>query len=236
MIKNEYDISDELVEFAGKEVNRILDSDPVKSHREKFGNIDLKIDMIVCHESEYFNFEMDRLKNIKGFTEDDVHETILDDIENRHYLSTKVPAMANCSYGIINDGILVCNHVVIYVSLDDICRTLFRNPGKEDVVLRYFTLMVGHELGHMIDYIMKSGMTNDEFDQQEEDETRIDKEVHKKMEEYRNREWKGVTQEDVKYVCNMMYYNEIPAERRANEYAGFTNEELEEIYHQCGLN
>lgn len=236
MIKNEYDISDELVEFAGKEVNRILDSDPVKSHREKFGNIDLKIDMVICHECEFFNFEMDRLKNIKGYTEDDVHETILNDIKNRHYLSAKTPAMANCSYGIINDGILVCDHVVIYVSLDDICRTLLRNPGKEDVVLRHFTLMVRHELGHMIDYIMKSGMTNDEFDQQEEDETRIDKEVHKKMDDYRNREWKGVTQEDVKYVCNMMYYNEIPAEKRANDYAGFTNEELEEIYRQCGLN
>lgn len=197
----------------------------------------------IINDADFMREEYARIKEICEEFDDSsrLQETIVNMVEEYVAIGPRTPMMAICSWYscTLNDDpekreiIKLNTPLVIYASIDCLYRQAFLNPGRLDDVMRFAKLSLRHEIGHIKDYLRYVGMDVKEWNEREERDEKKKKEVYKKIDEYQH---KMLPQNDIGYACNMMYYNEIPIEKRANEEAGFTPEELELLYNQCNLN
>lgn len=229
--------TDTLAEFGRNAIQKAFEEEPLKSIFDKY-KFEFSCDFIICHEGQYFAHETERLKKW-GYKKKEIDKYFLYEIHHNENLSCTEPAKAiarvgKCKRKDNGKEYVFISEVTIYLSTDELARTLLKNLDRTDDVVNSFKLIIRHEIGHMIDYLHLVGLEVSEYWKLVGEDRKVEKEIRDKMKEYSQRE--GVSGKDKLYVQNMMYYTEIPAEKRANEYAKFTPEELELIYNQYNLN
>lgn len=231
----------ELMDLFDEECDKLFKDKAIRERCDKYHQY-LSINIETIHDASFIRKERDRLRKLYGDDKkDDFEKAILEMIEDYTVLSPQEPAMSVCSWysAIPNDDpdkkeiIFLDRDLTIYMSIDEFYHQAFLNLDRLDDVLAFNKLILRHEMGHIRDYISQVGTPTKQWKKQNEADEKKKKEVLVKLEEFKHR---MLPLKDIGYASNLMYYNEIPAEKRANEQAGFTPEELELLYNQYNLN
>ena len=231
------DLISEINRFAKSEVNKVF-NDPFIIDIFKTTGLKIKFAYHVIPEREFYK-QISKLMKDSGVPKKRIHMNIIDHIQRDAGVSSRVPACTitmNKRYKRpeYEYPVYGFNAIAIYVSQEQIMRFMLRNPGKIDAILQYYKLTIRHEIGHVIDAFHMFGKEWDLVSSQVKEENENYDAVQKKMNELRE---KGIDdKKGLRYTENMMYFTENPAEKRANEYAGFTEEELDMLYNECNLN
>jgi hypothetical protein len=224
------DISEELYEYAIERLKELLENEPAASVIKKH-KLNMTVDILFCYDCNYLKYEIERERNtIRDISDEELKDVIFDTVVNGRMLGSDCNAKTaavmfsrkNCEYA-------RCEKITAYFSMDSLYRTCLENINKpKDAIVNYCKLIIRHELGHVTDYILHNDMLVEDAHKLDMDSLEIEKKVLKKMNEYWERE--DIPEEDRNRAANMIYYNEIPLEKRANEFAKFTPEELEVLY------
>lgn len=231
----------ELMDLFDEECDKLFKDKAIRERCDKYHQ-HLSINIETIHDASFIRKERDRLRELyKDDKKEDFEKAILEMIEDYTVLSPQEPAMSICQWysGVLDDDldkkeiIFLDKNLTIYMSIDEFYHQAFLNPDRLDDVLAFNKLVLRHEMGHIKDYISQVGTPIKQWKKQHEADEEKKKEVLAKLEEFKHR---MLPLRDIGYASNLMYYNEIPAEKRANEQAGFTPEELELLYNQYNLN
>lgn len=231
----------ELMDLFNEECKKLFDDKSITAICEKYHqSIDVSLETI--HDASFIHKECERMKKLyKDDKKEDFDRAILDMIREYPVLGPQEPAMAICQWVSVvlkddpdeKEVIALDRNLIIYMSIDEFYHQAFLNLDRLDDVLAFNKLVLRHELGHIKDYIMQVGTPVKQWKKRHDADEKKKKEVLVKLEEFKHR---MLPLRDIGYASNLMYYNEIPAEKRANEQAGFTPEELELLYNQYNLN
>jgi hypothetical protein len=230
-------VIDEIAKFMNEHLSKVVKEEPVKSKLKDLKH-GLTINNIIISDYKYLVEETERLHN-EQYTDEEIVETMTRWIHEKDCLNSECPARTQTTVKNYGDDKCAINHISIYLSSDAICRIMCQHPEcSTNDIINHYKLAVRHEYGHFIDYVMLNGTSYSEFVKKRKEEHLIEKDVYKRMDEFKEKANKDdkISQQDLIYTCNRMYYEEIPTEKKANEYAKFTPEELERLYTNDGLN
>lgn len=234
-----------IADFMDECLEKLTKEEPLKSKLKelKYG---LTCNRFLISDYAFFTNEMERMRNERAELEiadeeidKDINEELVRCIRERDCLNRECSARTHATIKRYDEDVCVVNNISIYISSDDICRTMCDHPEcSVGDIIDHYKLIVRHEFGHFIDYVMLNGTSYSEFKKRLEEETEISKGVYRRIDELREKadNDENISGRDLAYTCNRMYYEEIPAEKRANEYAKFTPEELERLYTDDDLN
>lgn len=229
-------VIDEIAKFMYEHLSEVVKEEPVKSKLKELTD-GLTVDNLITSDYQFLIDETKRLHD-EQYTDEEIDEIVMGWIHEKNCLNPECSARTQITVK-NDDDKCVINHVSIYISSDAICRTMCEHPERSTAdIINHYKLIVRHEYGHFIDYVMLNGTSYSEFVKRKEEEALIKKDVYKRMNEFEEKTKKAgnISKQDLLYTCNRMYYEEIPVEKRANEYAKFTPEELERLYTDDGLN
>lgn len=230
-------VINEIANFMDEHLSKMVKEEPVRSKLKELKH-GLTATKIIVPDYQFLADETKRLHD-EHYTDEEIVEIVKRWIHEKDCLNPECDARTQTTVKNYGDDKCVINHVSIYLSSDSICRTMCKHPecNKNDIIDHY-KLTIRHEYGHFIDYVMLNGTSYSEFKKRSEEEAEISKGVYRRIDELREKAGndENISGRDLAYTCNRMYYEEIPQEKRANEYAKFTPEELERLYTNDGLN
>ena len=229
------DLIDELLTFMKSEMDKLVELPITKDIYKIYPPT---IRMAIIQDCDYCNDILNRMKEC-NMPAEEISDRILKTVSGVR-LSERRPAITDTLSGALkkcddaSKQLFVVRDIKVYVSVDQINFTVLNYYDKLDDVYEYWKLNIRHEIGHVIDNFHMYGRTFNDVKSQIDKEMKIYEETEKKFEELKK---KGFGSErDLNYTYLKMYFTENPAEKRANEYAGFTEEELERLYCECDLN
>jgi len=231
----------ELMDLFDEECDKLFKDKAIRERCNKYHQ-QLSINIETIGDASFIRKERDRLRELYGDDKKDYFEkAILEMIEDYTVLGPQAPALSICQWctAVLDEDpdkkeiIVLDRNLTIYMSIDEFYRQAFLNLDRLDDVLAFNKLALRHEMGHIRDYISQVGTPIKQWKKQHEADEKKKKEVLVKLEEFKHR---MLPLRDIIYASNLMYHNEIPSEKRANEQAGFTPEELELLYNKYNLN
>jgi len=230
-------VINEITNFMDEHLSKVIKEEPIKSKLKELTH-GLTVDNLITSDYRFLIDETERLHD-SHYTDEEIDEIVARWIREKNCLNPECSARTQTTIMDCDDDKCVINHVSIYISSDAICRTMCKHPERSIAdIINHYKLIVRHEYGHFIDYVMLNGTSYSEFVKRAKEEDSIEKDVYKRMNEFKEKANKddNISKQDLIYTYDRMYYEEIPAEKRANEYAKFTPEELERLYTNDGLN